>query len=188
MSALRDLRVNRSSTHLFIEVDGPCGGGRHVELKPVKANLPDDIVVRPGMTFPEPFEQLVVFLKANDFASGGLLVGLSGVVIAALRNLPGRFVRFLWRQVSLEVVIRNDTDLFDAVEHCLARKGTSTRTRVFAAKYRFSAPNLNEEESPACDDPSARRKTAGLELSPGYGHHWFWYGGRPVLLHRATDG
>jgi mitochondrial chaperone BCS1 len=140
------------------------------------------------MTLPEPFSELIGFLKANDFASGGLLVGFAGVVIAALRNLPGRIVRFLWRQVSLEVVIQNDTDLFDAVEHWLARKGTSGWQRVFAAKYRFSAPSLSDDEAAECEDPSARRKTAGLELSPGYGHHWFWYTGRPVLLHRATDG
>jgi len=140
------------------------------------------------MTLPEPFEQLIGFLRENDFASGGLLVGLSGVVVAALRNVPGRIVRFVWRQVSLEVVIQNDTDLFDAVEHWLARKGEMARTRVFAAKYRFSAPDLSGDAPAECDDESSRRKRAGLELSPGYGHHWFWYRGRPVLLHRATDG
>lgn len=106
----------------------------------------------------------------------------------ALRNLPGRIVRFFWRQVSLEVVIQNDTDLFDAVEHWLARRGTSAWQRVFAAKYRFAAPSLCDDETEDCDDSSARRHRAGLELSPGYGHHWFWYGGRPILLHRATDG
>ena len=91
------------------------------------------------------FEQLVDFLKANHFASGGLVVGFTGVVVAVLRNLPGEVVRYLWRQVSLEVVVRNDTDLFDAVEYWLARKGTSSRTRVFSAKYRFGVPDVGRQ-------------------------------------------
>jgi chaperone BCS1 len=151
-------------------------------------NLPGRPVIPLRMTLPESFAELAGFLKGNDFASGGLLVGFAGVVIAALRNLPGRVVRFLWRQVSLEVVIQNDTDLFDAVEHWLARRGTSGWQRVFAAKYRFSAPSLSDDDPAECDEPSGRRRRAGLELSPGYGHHWFWYAGRPVLLHRAADG
>jgi chaperone BCS1 len=131
-------------------------------------------------------EQLGDFLRGNHFASGGLVVGLAGVVIAVLRKLPGQIVRFAWRQISIEVAVRNDTDLFDAVEHWLARRGTGGRTRVFAAQYRFGAPELD----PAGDqqaDGLDRRKVAGLELAPGEGSHWIWFCGKPVLLVRSAE-
>lgn len=133
------------------------------------------------------FEQFVDFLKANHFASGGLVVGLTGVVIAVLRNLPGMVVRYLWRQVSLEVVVRNETDLFDAVEHWLARKGTSSWTRVLSAKYRFGMPNVGDNDDTSSDEQPTPRKPCGLELSPGLGSHWIWYRGMPVLMCRAAD-
>src|SRR5262249_9100064 len=37
------------------------------------------------------------------------------------------------------------------------------------------------------DGGTAPKKPAGPELSPGYGHHWVWYRGRPVLLTRTAD-
>ena len=137
------------------------------------------------MDFQSSIQQLVGFLKANDFASGGLVVGLTGVLVAALRKLPGQVVRFVWRQLSLEVVVRNDTDLFDAVEYWLAQKGATGRTRVFSAKYRFGAPDPTHDET--ADDLPVAPRGPRLELSPGYGYHWIWHRGRPVLLFRAAD-
>jgi chaperone BCS1 len=137
------------------------------------------------MDIPGAFEQFFAFVKANEFASGGLLVGVTGLLIAALRNLPGRVIRFCWRQVSLEVEIRNETDLFDAVEFWLARNGASGRIRVFSAKYRYGTPDLSDEDG-LPDEHRVGQKTAGLELSPGYGHHWIWHRGRPILLFRTA--
>jgi chaperone BCS1 len=139
------------------------------------------------MTWAENSESVLGFLRTNEFATGGLVVGLAGVVVAALRNLPGQVVRFLWRQASLEVTVRNETDLFEAVEYWLSRKGATSRTRVFAAKYRFGVPNLTGDDNDDLTDHRLARKTTGLELAPGYGYHWVWYRRRPILLSRTAD-
>ena len=121
------------------------------------------------MDLPGHLDQLVSFMKSNQFASGGLAVGLTGVVIAALRNLPGEIVRFFSRQVSLEVLIRNHriNDLGGIVEALASyiREATNTVAADVRTAHVLSDAERAELQS-TLERKFGRKVELGLTTDP----------------------
>lgn len=130
------------------------------------------------------------YLASNQFASGGLFIGLTGGAIALARRLPGRLAAWAWRQVTVEIEITNEDDLFFAVEYLLAQAGSFSRQRVYRARFLNRAPKLrwddgDEYAQPVSDASKAEELASpGVVLTPGLGRHWLWRNRRLFLLTR----
>ena len=150
------------------------------------------------------YQQATDYLRHNQFASGGLFLGLFGGVVAMCRHLPGRVMARIWRWISVEVEVTSKDELFEAVEYWLSRSGMLKRSRNFVAKHRIAPPSLstpsyNYDYDYDCGygsggqdwdgDPNtrpARDPKASVEFSPGPGRHWLWRKRRLILLDRVA--
>lgn len=113
----------------------------------------------------------------NPFVSGGLVLMLTGSVLALARNIPGKILDSVRSQSMVSVSIEESDPLFDWITLWLADHPYSKRTRRIRAKtkdvtFEKGRPN-----------PLPR-----ILYSPDKGEHFFFYQGRFIWLSRARAG
>ena len=122
----------------------------------------------------------------NQFLSGGLLLLLSGSIIALLRKTPDRIFEWIKRRLTVEVEIQNSDPLFDYVTFWLDTHPYSRRSRKLTATL---APNdSNNANGPVETGNSGHKTPPKVIFSPAPGHHVFVYGGRIVWMSRNREG
>lgn len=109
----------------------------------------------------------------NQIVSGGLVLALVGVILAALRNLPARLWEYAKRAFIVTAVIDSRNDLFNAYIAWLNELPYGRGSRLFTV---IQDSRENGEDA-AADLPR-------LLYSPAPGFHLFWYGGRPMWIQR----
>lgn len=129
------------------------------------------------------------FLGNNQFASGGLLIGTVGVIVASLRRVPSILWTYFLRTFSVEVEVGSSNELFAIIEHWFSKNQVGGRIRSFRAKYIYEPPSLSKGGgSPYLyseDSLNANKKIEdGIQLSPGLGTHWFWHNGFFFIIQR----
>ncbi|MFO1219992.1 MAG: AAA family ATPase [Burkholderiaceae bacterium] len=124
------------------------------------------------------WEALIEALRtqlSNQIFAGGLALGLVGVLVAALRTLPGK----LWSQAKRAVVVTatldSRNDLFAAFLAWLNDQRFGQKSRWFTVVQAPAA--IAEDEAQADDIPQ-------LHYSPAPGFHLFWYRGRLMWMQR----
>lgn len=120
-------------------------------------------------------EQIISALREqlqNQIVSGGLVLALVGVILAALRNLPGRLWEYAKRALIVTAVIDSRNDLFNAYIAWLNELPYGRGSRLFTV-----IQDSREGAEDAADLPR-------LLYSPAPGFHLFWYGGRPMWIQR----
>jgi mitochondrial chaperone BCS1 len=114
------------------------------------------------------FSDLTSHITTNQFASGGLLLGVGGIIIAYLRNIPNLLGQKLLRLISIEVQVSRPNELFSHLNNFFADKQPAKYSRNFKATY--SQKDTIEES---------------IKISLGEGTHMFFYKGILMICSRA---
>lgn len=99
----------------------------------------------------------------NQFATGGLLLMIIGGLGVSMRSVPERLWKWIVCQTTLTITVKDDDAAFVWVKEWFLEQGFLSRLRRVDL------------------DTTLRGET--LKLIPGPGRHWFWYGGRPFVVH-----
>ena len=110
----------------------------------------------------------------SQVVSGGLVLGLVGLVIASMRKLPGMLWNHAKRAFIVTAVVDSRSDLFHAYINWLNELPYGQKSRL------FTVVQDNKESLQATDGEGLPR----LVYSPAPGFHLFWYGGRPMWIER----
>ncbi|HZV53835.1 MAG TPA: AAA family ATPase [Rhodocyclaceae bacterium] len=110
----------------------------------------------------------------NQIVSGGLVLAIVGVMVAALRNLPAKLWDYAKRALVVTAVIDSRNDLFNAYITWLNELPYGRGSRLFTV---IQDNKENGEED-------AGEGLPRLLYSPAPGFHLFWYGGRPMWIQR----
>jgi chaperone BCS1 len=110
----------------------------------------------------------------NQIVSGGLVLAIVGVILAALRNLPAKLWEYAKRALIVTAVIDSRNDLFNAYIGWLNELPYGRGSRLFTViqDNREGAAEENLSDLPR------------LLYSPAPGVHLFWYRGRPMWIQR----
>ena len=126
------------------------------------------------MTWWDALWQTIETQLQSQIVSGGLVLGLAGVLVASLRKLPGLVWGHLKRAFVVTAVIDSRSDLFHACVAWLNDLPYGRRSRLFAVIQ-------DHRESAGEDDSEGLPR---LLYSPAPGFHLFWHGGRPMWIQR----
>lgn len=122
----------------------------------------------PGLPSIPSLSDITAHISNNQFATGGLLLGIGGIIVAYLRNFP----KLLWdkalRLVSVEVQINRPNELFTHLNNFFADKQPAKYTRNFKATY-------SQKDTLA----------ESIKISLGEGTHMFFYKGMFIICNRA---
>jgi mitochondrial chaperone BCS1 len=117
---------------------------------------------------------MVEFLKSmlsghNQFASGGLLLMIIGVLGVYMRAVPERLWEWFVCQTTMMITVKDDDAAFVWVKEWFLEQDFLKRIRRVDL------------------DTTLRGET--LALIPAPGRHWFWHAGRPFMVHfyRSED-
>lgn len=114
------------------------------------------------------FNDVTSHISTNQFATGGLLLGIGGIIVAYLRNIPSQIGQKILRLISIEVQIARPNELFTHLNNFFAEKQPARYSRNFKATY---AQKDTLEDS--------------IKISLGEGTHMFFYKGIFVICRRA---
>ncbi len=110
----------------------------------------------------------------NQVVAGGLVLGLMGLILASLRNLPLTLWNYAKRAVVVTAVIDSRNDLFNAYIAWLNELPYGRNSRLFTV-IQGNKEDLEDE---------SLEGLPRLLYSPAPGFHLFWYGRRPMWIER----
>lgn len=113
----------------------------------------------------------------NQLFVGGLALGLVGVLVAMLRNLPGLLWTHGRRLIVATAVIDSRTNLFDALVVWLNDLPFGRKSRFFTVIQANADP----------DDDASQNGMPRLLYSPAPGFHFFWYQGHLMWMERDVS-
>lgn len=115
-------------------------------------------------------EQWIKQQVNNDILVGIVGAALLGSLIFAARNVPLLIWRWLNRYFTVELLVNSDSHVYDNIDAWLSQ-GRFTR---FSRHFKLSTQKrASSHEGPA------------WILTPGYGFHVFFFGGRLVIVERV---
>src|ERR1700744_4229006 len=98
----------------------------------------------------------------NQFASGGLLLMIVGGIAAYLRSLPLSLWRWIKRQSTMTITVKDDDMAFRWVKEWILEQDFQKKVRRV--------------------DLDTTLRGAELAMVPAPGRHWFWRHGRPFWV------
>lgn len=113
-------------------------------------------------------------LAGNQLASGGIVLMALGSVIALIRNLPGRIVKWVKHQSTISVVVKDRDPMFEWISLWLS-------DLPYARKTRWLIATSHE------DHFVGSRALPKIIFTPGPGSHFFRQDGKFIWLHRGED-
>jgi chaperone BCS1 len=125
----------------------------------------------------------------NQFLGGGLILMITGSIIALMKSTPMQLWRWFRRRVTVEVEILNSDPLFDYVTLWLHKQPYSSRSRRLTATSasRIREYDGDEDDVPAIFGEERKKRTLRLLLTPAPGRHVFQYGGNLIWLERNRE-
>lgn len=128
-------------------------------------------------------EQLLAAVRAgmtSQVVGGGLVLMLTGALLALARNVPGRIVRLIERQFTVTVDVVSGDSLFGWLALWLDEQPYSKRARRVSAS---SVSTGNQVAAPVGAGSQEQDKPRVL-FTPAPGNHLLWVDGRPIWLSR----
>lgn len=114
-------------------------------------------------------------LLNNEIFLGFLALSIVGTIFYLSRNVILNFFRLLWKislkQFTVELVLRNDSGVYDWILHWLHVKEYYNKTR----RLRLSSRYLSNEDND------------NWHLTLGDGWHFFFHNKSPILIHKQTQ-
>jgi len=114
-------------------------------------------------------------LAGNQFFSGGLILMVTGAIMALLRQIPTQFYNWLKQRLSVTVTIIDRDPLFEWTKTWLDSLPYARRARnVNCSLYRDAEENFSADSR--------------ILFAPAYGSHFFRHNGRFIWLsHNKAD-
>ena len=125
------------------------------------------------------FETLQSQLQ-NQVVAGGVALALAGILITALRKVPGLLWSQLQRVVIVTAVIDSRNDIFNAYVGWLNELPFGRKSRLFTV---VQAPSDTVETT----ESLARNGLPRLLFSPAPGTHLFWHDGHLMWIDRQIS-
>ena len=107
-------------------------------------------------------------IQTNMFSSGAVVATICGAVLYSLKQIPYFIKRMLIYFLSIEITVRNNTDVFDDICVWIEKQGLLADTRRLQL-YDYYASGYSGN-------------VGNITFSTGV--HWFWYKRRPVLFYK----
>ena len=120
----------------------------------------------------------------NQFLSGGLVLMVTGALMALCRRIPQELWGWVKRRFTVEVEVTNDDGLFDFVSVWLHAQPYTRRSRRLSARTMGQA-GADVPVSQAEEDSMTRPRVI---FSPAPGDHVFLYKRRIIWLNRNKEG
>ena len=118
---------------------------------------------------------------ANQFLSGGFILGALGVLIAYFRKVPGSIWAWFKRRIVIEIDIPDRDEVFNWLDGWLAEHKYQKRCRLVTV---YSKSLKDKQESEGLPSLSCKRKKPKIFISPAPGLHYLFYKGRLVILNK----
>lgn len=140
---------------------------------------------------------LIVKQMGNQFVGGGLVLMLTGSLIALARRIPGQVWFWLKSRFTRTVSIENSDPLFDYVTYWLDSQERFRKSRFLRAttelrlqqKSDSSGPSMPECATGSSSGYGVRKKQAlKVFFSPSIGRHFFSYHGVWVSIAKGSPG
>ena len=112
-------------------------------------------------------------LTQNDVFAGLVGGSMIGSVLYVLRSLPGQLWRLLVSQLTVSLIVANDSEAYPWLDEWLSRHEYSRRSRRLRLDSHWRDAGGEGHHS--------------WILSAGYGHHYLRIGHRPALVERKLD-
>lgn len=117
----------------------------------------------------------------NQFVGGGLVLMMTGSVVAMLHKTPKALAEWMKRKGTSEVEVLNSDPLFGMVTEWLDSHPYSKRSR------KVTATTASELDDDCPQEPGGSKKKLKVLFSPSPGTHWFFYHGRLIILDRSRE-
>ena len=117
-------------------------------------------------------------LATNQLFGGGLILMVTGGLLAYFREVPGRIWQWLRRRWLIEIDILDRDPAFEWIDKWLAQH-TYSRNRARSLTVKTVSVDYNERQADPTMDARPR-----ILFSPAPGEHIFFYRGRLVILNR----
>jgi chaperone BCS1 len=118
-----------------------------------------------AMTMQSFIHEAVNLFRHNEVASGGLVLGGIGAVVAYARSLPMQLVRLLERHIFVTLRITNDTRLYDLFQIWLSRQEQSQKARLLLAAMRSEANRVHVTPAPGYHVLSINGRRVWMEIA-----------------------
>lgn len=129
---------------------------------------------------------LKTLIGKNDFLSGGLVLGALASAVALGRGYVIRGWKWCWRQITVEIEVRNTDAPFDWLVLWLDSQPYTKRARNLIVSVAPEADGNQPVAITGSGDSVADRRP-GLIFSPATGNHFFAYRGSYLWLHRDRE-
>jgi len=109
----------------------------------------------------------------SPFLAGAIGVWILGVATFIIRGVPEKILQFTIKQSTIELTLNNVDEVYDNFLRWYHNSGRSSRARTLVAKnrdYKWKDAEVGEFHD--------------MDISAGYGKHYFIYGGRVFQLYR----
>lgn len=128
---------------------------------------------------------------SSQLVGGGLVLMLTGSVIALLRNIPGRISGFVKLRTTSVIEVRNSDPLFDYVTFWINGQERFARSRYLHATTTTRVPKASDDDDdgPSCVPSSGGRgkvNAPSIFFSPSRGSHYLMREGRWMKIERTT--
>lgn len=118
------------------------------------------------MSFLDPVADVLRGALQNQLVGGGLVLMITGALLALCRQLPARILFAARRQLMVSIDVMGSDPVFRWLSVWLDQHSYSRRSRHLSVS------------------PAHRGGGMQVIFTPAPGIHWFWYRGRPVWLQR----
>lgn len=134
------------------------------------------------------YHQIFLFLEAqlrNQFVGGGLVLMISGSIVALCRRTPGQIGQWTRNRFTRTVEILNDDPLYDYVSFWLNAQPYTKKARVLTATTATRVGKVQDGPSSSRDEN--KPKPPEIIFTPAPGTHFFLYRGRPLRIIRTRE-
>lgn len=143
---------------------------------------------------PHLLHSLIAQMQAalsSQLVGGGLVLMLTGSVIALLRNLPGRITSFIKLWTTSVIEVRNSDPLFDYITFWINGQERFAKSRYLHATTESRVPRSSDDSdrNEVCSIGSSsksKRITPSVFFSPSRGSHYLMRDGRWMKIERTS--
>ncbi len=136
------------------------------------------------MMLSDVFSIAMEFLRENEFASGGLVIGAATGVLYSIRSLPGKLWALLRRRIMFEVEVLDTDEAYNWLMLWVATKTSRRWNRRVTAVTSGAGALFRAQGSMSYQGEDDRR---AIRLIPAPGTHLVMHRGSPVLALRSRD-
>lgn len=131
-------------------------------------------------------DNLFSLIFQNQIVSGGLVLMLSGAVMALLRKVPGLAWSHLKRQFLVSVEVASEDQAFHWLKVWLDAQPYSKKSRSLSVSVDYANDSSEMQQSmPSAERENARRPR--LLFTPAPGLHFFWHERRFFWMYRNRE-